>query len=112
MNSPFPRTPDDLPDAWPGTDGRFTPSYEARAETLWKAAEQLGLSPDIDWAGGQDGEAFLAHDGPDGELVWVTHLEDPNDQEEVDKHIAKGDLAQWMRDRIAAEAAAAKRRNR
>lgn len=54
----------------------------------------------------------MTHDGPDGELVWVTHLEDPNDQEEVDKHIAKGDLAQWMRDRIAAEAAAAKRRNR
>lgn len=99
-NTPFPRKPDGLRDAWCGELGRFTPTYEARAETLWQAVEQLGLIPELAWAGSEDGEALIVTEQPDGDLVWLAHLEDPNEQAEIDSHIADGDLGGWIRAQI------------
>lgn len=98
--TPFPRKPDGLRDAWPGELGRFTPTYEARAETLWQAVEHIGLVPELAWAGSEDGEALIVTEQPGGDLVWLAHLEDPNEQAELDRHIVDGDLLNWIRAQI------------
>lgn len=94
-SSPFPRVPDDQPDAWGGEDVRFTPSYEARAQALWDILTDLDLSPQLMWAGSEDGEALVATRGT--EIVWLVHLEDPREQERLDRMLAHDD----RRDRVA-----------
>lgn len=97
----FPRDPDNQPEAYPGGDGRFSDSYEARAQTLAQAVEMAGYAPALDWAGSEDGEALLALDKTSGELMWVVHLEDPHEQALVDQHIASNTLYTFVQDAIA-----------
>lgn len=92
---PFPRTPDGLPNAWTGDDGRFTPGYEARAEAVWDAVIAAGYTPSITYAGSEDGEALLIC-GEDGELQMLLHLEDPAEQEAIDRAIADGSLQRFV----------------
>ncbi|MBW3084268.1 hypothetical protein KEM60_00455 [Austwickia sp. TVS 96-490-7B] len=96
-NSPFPRTPDDLPRAWQ-CDGeptqvweRFSPAYEAQAEKLWNEFAQRGMTPRLDHAGSEDGEAITATDTT-GQTVFFLHLEDPNEAQEIAAALAAGNL--------------------
>ena len=92
--SPFPRTPDGLPDAWStGEPIRFTPEYESRLEELWRAAIASGHIPTIEWAGSEDGESLLLHDPWDDHTIAIIDVEDPAVQKLVDEQRLKGHLA-------------------
>jgi len=96
----FPRVPDGLPDAFEGENGRFTPSYESRAKEVWNAMTQLGFHPTFDWAGSEDGEAVVARD-VEGHAQLIVDLEEPGQQELIDRKLAEGSLAQWICEEIS-----------
>lgn len=103
--SPFPRPRDDKPHAWGLTHEvpteiweRFSPAYEAQAETVWAALRQMGLDPALEWAGSQDGEAIIgrtasAQPGREAEIVVLFHLENPDEATLLQKAIATDRLA-------------------
>lgn len=101
MGKPFPRAKDDLPHAWGPEGGRFTPEYEQRAERLWDVLVELGLRPELVWAGSEDGEAIVAYPADDSDIAWLLHLEDPESQKTADRHLADGDAAAWIRSSLA-----------
>lgn len=97
---PFPRIPDGLPDAPENRERRFTPAYEARAESLWKGIAGLGYEPSFEWAGSEDGEAIVAR-GDDDTVLVVIDLEDPGQQQMIDLLTSGGDLTEWLKDELA-----------
>lgn len=121
--SPFPRSRDDKPHAWGLTHEnpieiweRFSPAYEAQAETLWAAFRQMGLEPALEWAGSEDGEAIIGREassrpGREAEIVVLFHLENPDEAMLLQKAIATDRLAALIEADIReTEAAAARAR--
>ncbi|EPD27582.1 hypothetical protein [Actinotignum schaalii] len=95
----FPRIPDGLPDAWSTPVGRFTPEYEERARVVWETLAAAGYSPEFWWAGSEDGEVIAVPFGECGESFLVG-IEEPDEQVEIDAHIAAGELAEWLESEI------------
>ncbi len=95
----FPRIPDGLPDAWSTPVGRFTPEYEERARVVWETLSAAGYSPEFWWAGSEDGEVIAVPFGECGESFLVG-IEEPDEQVEIDAHIAAGELAEWLESEI------------
>lgn len=92
-NCPFPRDPDGLPDAWTHEGGRFSHAYEERAEAVFNAVRHLGYDPRFAWAGSEDGEAIQILDEA-GTCIYIFDIEDPAEQEEIDRH--RTDLVGWL----------------
>lgn len=95
----FPRIPDGLPDAWSTPVGRFTPEYEERARVVWETLAAAGYSPEFWWAGSEDGEVIAVPFGECGE-AFLAGIEEPDEQVEIDAHIAAGELAEWLESEI------------
>ena len=100
--APFPRRNDGKPHAWglAGTDPyeiweRFSPSYEAQAQAMWEAFENMGLVPALEWAGSQDGEAIIGRDHAD-EIVVLYHLENPEEARMVQQALASGTVMDFI----------------
>lgn len=107
--SPFPRSRDQKPHAWGLVHNvptkiweRFSPAYEAQAETIWTAFDALGLDPALEWAGSEDGEAIIGREpsaksgakpGAEPDIVVLFHLENPQEAERLQSAIAAGTLA-------------------
>ncbi|MFB2531863.1 hypothetical protein ACEYYB_11560 [Paracoccus sp. p4-l81] len=109
----FPRKDDGKGWAW-GLTGdapatvweRFSPAYEAQAKDVLDALTRLFGRADLDFAGGQDGEAALAL-APSGRLLLLLHLENPETAEHLAKARAEGRLDDALRAHRAADQAEA-----
>ena len=100
----FPRPDDGLPRAYVMTGDtpvevweRFSPAYEAQAEAVLGAIAEAGYTAVLDWAGSEDGEAAIGLD-EDDRIGVLFHLEDPLDARLIAQAIAKGRLAQLVRE--------------
>lgn len=98
----FPRADDGKGWAW-GLMGdtpeqvweRLSPAYEAQAAEVLAALTRLFGQAELDFAGGQDGEAALAF-APSGRSVMLLHLEDPQTAQAIAAARAEGGLDAWL----------------
>lgn len=99
----FPRQNDGHPPAW-GLRGarpyliweRFSPAYETQAERLWHACAALGLTPALEWAGSEEGEALLGRDAA-GEIALLLRLEEPDEAQRLQAALCSGQIRGYLR---------------